>query len=164
MLPLGACELLCSGLPRAQSFDDAMGLIERARSMMLGAGMLTVNGIASRQDETGEIHLKRIWTSEPDAYPVGGAKRKTPTRWTRQLLERCEVFVGEGDDALAEAFDDHRRIAALDMHSVVNVPIIRDGRCVATFNVLGRNTHWQRHEIGAIRVLALLAAPHLPTA
>jgi GAF domain-containing protein len=158
------CELLCSRLPRAESFDEAMGVVEQARSLMLGEGMLTVNVDAtSAHDAPGEIQLKRVWTSQPDAYPVGGGKRKTRTPWTRQLLEQCKVFVGEGDQALAEVFDDHARIASLDLHAVVNVPIVRAGRCVATFNVLGRQPRWQEQDIAAIRLLALLAAPHVGT-
>jgi len=159
-----ACELLCSRLPQAKSLDEAMGVIEQARSILLGEGMLTVNVDATTpQDPPGEIQLKRVWTSQPGAYPVGGAKRKTRTAWTRQLLEQCKVYVGEGDQALAEVFDDHARIASLDLHAVVNVPIVREGRCVATFNVLGRQPRWQEHEIAAIRLLALLAAPHVVT-
>jgi GAF domain-containing protein len=158
------CELLCAGLPQAKSFDEAMGVIEQARAMMLGEGMLTVNlDATSPQDPPGDIQLKRLWTSQPDAYPVGGGKRKTRTAWTRQLFEQCKVFVGEGDAALAEVFDDHARIASLDLHAVVNVPIVREGRCVATFNVLGRQPRWQAHQIAAIRLLALLAAPHVVT-
>lgn len=162
VLSQDACELLCNGLPQAKSLEEALGLIEQARSMMLGAGMLTVNlDVTSPEDPPGEIRLKRIWTSEPGAYPVGGAKRKTGTPWTRHLLEQCQVFVGEGDDALAEVFDDHARIASLDLHAVVNVPIARDGRCAATFNVLSRRPRWRPQEIAAIRLLALLAGPYV---
>lgn len=162
MLPLAVCELLCDGLPRAASLDQALGLLNQARSLVLGEGMLTVNvDVTTPQDPPGEIRLQRIWSSEPGAYPVGGGKTKTRTPWTRQLLERGEVFVGEGDAALARVFDDHARIAALDLHSVVNVPITREGRCVATFNVLGRQSSWQARDIAAIRMLALLAAPHV---
>ena len=162
VFPVEVCELLCSALPQAKSFDEAMGVIEQARSMMLGEGMMTVNVEATTpHDPPGEVQLKRVWTSHPHAYPVGGAKRKTRTAWTRQLIEQGKVFVGEGDQALAEVFDDHARIASLDLHAVVNVPIVRDGRCLATFNVLGRQPRWQEHEIAAIRLLALLAAPHV---
>jgi GAF domain-containing protein len=162
VLSQDACELLCNGLPQAKSLDEALAVIEQARSMMLGAGMLTVNlDVTAPEDPPGEIRLKRIWTSEPGAYPVGGAKRKTGTPWTRHLLGQCQVFVGEGDRALAEVFDDHARIASLDLHAVVNVPIVRDGRCVATFNVLSRRPRWRPQEVAAIRLLALLAAPYV---
>lgn len=162
MLPLAVCELLCDGLPQARSLDEALGLLNQTRATVLGEGMLTVNlDVTTPQDPPGEIRLQRIWSSEPAAYPVGGGKTKTRTPWTRQLLEQGKVFVGEGDQALAQVFDDHARIASLNLHAVVNVPITRGGRCVATFNVLGRQSSWQAREIAAIRLLALLAAPYV---
>ncbi len=160
VLPLAVCELLCDGLPHARSLEAALDLLNRARAIVLGPGMLTVNlDVTTAQDPPGEIRLRRIWSSEPGAYPVGGGKTKTRTPWTRQLLEQGRLFVGEGDAALAAVFDDHARIASLDLHAVVNVPITHEGRCFATFNVLGRMPCWQAHEVVAIRMLALLAAP-----
>ena len=162
VLPLAACDLLCDGLPRARSLDDTLQLLERARQMVLGAGLLTVNlDVTTPQDPPGEIRLRRVWSSQPGAYPVGGGKTKTRTPWTRQLLEQGQVFVGEGDEALARVFDDHVQIASLDLHAVVNVPLSREGRCVATFNVLGIEPRWQPSQIAAIRMLALLAAPQV---
>lgn len=162
VLPRAVCELLCDGLPQAATLDQALGLLNQARSMLLGEGMLTVNlDVTTAQDPPGEIRLRRIWSSEPGAYPVGGGKTKTLTPWSRQLLRDARVFVGEGDDALVRVFDDHARIAALDLHAVVNVPITREGRCVATFNVLGPRPQWHAREVAAIRMLALLAAPQV---
>lgn len=162
MLPLAACQLLCRGLPRPQSLDAALGLLNQARELALGEGMLTVNlDVTTPQDPPGQIRLQRIWSSRPDAYPVGGGKTKTLTPWSRQLLLQGEVFVGEGDAALAGVFDDHARIASLGLHAVVNVPLLRDGRCAATFNVLGTRSRWQAGEIAAIELLALLAAPQV---
>ncbi len=162
MLPLAACELLCRGLPRAQSPDAAFGLLNQARELALGEGMLTVNlDVTTAHDPPGEIRLQRFWSSQPQAYPVGGGKTKTLTPWSRQLLQRGEVFVGEGDAALAQVFDDHARIASLGLHAVVNVPLLRDGRCAATFNVLGTRSRWQPPEIALIELLALLATPYV---
>ena len=162
VLPLDVCELLCEGLPQARSLEAALALLNQARVMVLGEGMLTVNlDVTTPRDPPGEIRLRRIWSSEPGAYPVGGGKTKTRTPWSRQLFEQVRVFVGEGDAALAAVFDDHARIASLDLHAVVNVPITHDGRCFATFNVLGRVPCWQAHEVAAIRMLALLASPQL---
>ena len=162
VLPLAVCEFLCDGLPQARSLDAALDLLNRARALLLGHGMLTVNlDVTTPRGPPGEIRLRRIWSSEPGAYPVGGGKTKTRTPWSLQLFGQARVFVGEGDVALAAVFDDHARIASLDLHAVVNVPITHHGRCFATFNVLGRMPCWQAHEVAAIRMLALLAAPQL---
>ena len=162
MLPLAVCELLCDGLPRAASLDRALDLLNQARESILGAGLLTVNrDVTTPQDPPGEVRLRRIWSSDSVAYPVGGGKTKSRTAWSRQLLEQGRVFIGEGDGALAQVFDDHARITALGLHAVVNVPLLQDDRCVAIFNVLGPRPAWRAGEVAAIRMLALLATPYV---
>lgn len=160
VLPLALCETLCEALVRSPDAAQALAAIEGARQALLGPGLLTVNLVATEAgDAPGEIHLQRGWSSDPAAYPVGGRKRKLLTPWTEQLLVRGEVFVGEGESALASVFDDHARITALGLQSVINVPLIEGGRCRATFNALGPRPRWEREEIAAVRLLALLAAP-----
>ncbi|MGK6306136.1 GAF domain-containing protein [Variovorax sp. DT-64] len=160
MLSLAVCERLCDELPRAGTLDAALGRIEEAREALLGPGLLTVNLNATAPgDPANEVQLQRLWSSDPQAYPVAGRKRKTLTPWTRQLLMRAEIFIGEGDAALAEVFDDHALIADLGLRAVVNVPLLEDRRCVATFNVLGTRAHWLPAEIALVRLLALLATP-----
>ena len=160
VLPVSLCDQLCDALPRAASLEAALAHIEAAREEMLGRGLLTINlNATTPEDPPDEVQLQRLWSSDPEAYPVAGRKRKTPTAWTHQLLRRAEVFVGEGDAALAEVFDDHALISALGLHAIVNVPMLQDGRCVATFNVLCTRTQWQPQEIALVRLLALLATP-----
>lgn len=151
---------LCDALGTAATCDDALKAIHVALLTLVGHNLLTVNLDATQPDDPpGELQLQRLWTSDPGAYPVGGRKRKTRTPWTRQLLERAEVFIGEGDAALAVVFDEHESIVALGLHAVVNVPLVQGGHCVATFNVLGTRPKWLAHEVVAIRLLALLATP-----
>lgn len=160
VLPVALCLQLCDALARAATPDQALQQIEAARFALLGKGLLTVNLDATRPDDPpDELQLQRLWTSNPQAYAVGGRKRKTATPWTQQLLRRCEVFIGEGDEALAAVFEEHRQIAELGLHAVVNVPLTLAGRCVATFNVLGERSSWLAHEVATIRLLALLATP-----
>lgn len=163
-LPAGICSSLCRGLPRAGDFDTAMRIIENARQDLLGDGLLTVNSagpiVSTGADET--IQLQRVWSSRPNEYPVAGHKVKTLTDWTRQLLLRSEVFVGEGTDALATVFDDHRLIRSMGLNAVVNVPLVHaDGRCFATFNVLGKNACWSAEDKLLIELLAEFSRPHV---
>ena len=130
---------------------DAVG---DATLALLGPGLLTIN--LWRPDSREVV---RQWSSDPLAYPVGGSKRKGDTPWARQLLQRLEIFVGEGDAALAEVFDDISTIRALGLRAVVNVPIGERGRCIGTFNYLGPRSAWQADEVETLRRLAELAAP-----
>lgn len=159
-LSAAICALVCTDLARATSLDTAMAVIDRLRKMMLGDGLLTVNLVGASQPGSAEgFDLQRLWSSNPQAYPVAGRKRKTLTAWSCQLLQRGEVFVAQGDAEMAEVFDDHARIAALGLHAIVNVPMYRDGCCVATLNVLGSRPKWQPHEIMLARLLAVWATP-----
>lgn len=158
---------LCEALSRTHDFAQAMSALEGARRDLLGDGLLTVNVRTDRLpgspiDEASEsgAELQRIWSSNIDAYPVAGRKRKSWTPWALQLLGRGEVFVGEGTDALQEAFSDHALIASLGLRSIVNVPLMDDcGDCFATFNVLTHRDKWEARDVIAIRLLALLATP-----
>jgi hypothetical protein len=163
-LPLAVCRTLTHELPRAGDMATALQCIDGVRRQQLGDGLLTVNIDASPSggiDSDSEIvELQRVWTSDPAAYPVGGRKRKAMTPWTRQLLRRGEVYVGEGEAALREVFDDHARIAALGLRAVVNVPLLdAGGRCRATFNLLGTRAAWQVQEIALVQLLGVLATP-----
>jgi len=159
-LPAAACAALCDDLPRASSPDAALRILEQVRQKLLGDGLLTVNLNATpKRIDDEAVELQRLWSSRPEVYPVAGRKRKAITPWVRQLLLRCEVFVGEGDAILAEVFDDHKLIASLGLHAVINVPLLMDGRCIATFNVLGTRPQWQPHEMMLARLLAVLATP-----
>ena len=161
-LPLAVCRALTHDLPRAGDMTAALRCIDRVRRQQLGDGLLTVNIDASpSKDMDSEIiELQRVWTSDPAAYPVGGRKRKAMTPWTRQLLRRGEVYVGEGEAALREVFDDHERIAALGLRAVVNVPMLdAAGRCRATFNLLGVRPAWRADELALVQLLGVLATP-----
>lgn len=151
---------LGQALASAKTMEEALNLINATRELILGPGLLTINlNVTSPQDRADEVQLQRLWSSDPVAYPLSGRKRKALTAWTRQLLLRAEMFVGEGDAALAAVFDDHAQIAALGWHAVVNVPLVEAGRCFATFNVLGPRPRWLPQQLEAAQRLALLATP-----
>ncbi|NSX05730.1 GAF domain-containing protein [Cupriavidus gilardii] len=145
---------LKAGLARPDHTGALFDAVGDATLALLGPGLLTIN--VWRADSREVV---RQWSSDPDSYPVGGSKRKGDTPWARQLLERAEAFVGEGDEALAQVFDDIPTIRALGLRAVVNVPISERGRCIGTFNYLSPRSAWQADEVQTLRQLALLAAP-----
>ena len=161
-LPAAAAQALCRELPRAPDFAAALQTIERVRQDLLGDGLLTVNHVrwpAPPADAPDAIDLQRIWSSRPAEYPVAGRKRKGLTPWTRQLLLCGEIFIGEGQPALQQVFDDSPLILSLGLRSVMNVPLLRAGACFATFNVLGTRPQWTALEKQQIELLAALALP-----
>lgn len=166
-LPVERASALCDALSRTHDFAGVMQILEGARRELLGEGLLTVNlrtdrlpGWSAMQAQEDEVELQRVWSSNVEAYPLAGRKRKSWSPWTLQLLGRGEVFVGEGSAAIEEAFSDHALIASLGLQSVVNVPLLDPhGVCFATFNVLTPQARWMPRDVVSIRLLALLATP-----
>ena len=145
-------------LARTTTATAVFETVDAARRQLIGAGLLTI----SRFDAERSC-LTRIWSSNLAAYPVGGSKDKADTPWTRQVLQRGEVFIGEGAVALAAAFDDHPRIASLGLNSIINVPLLSRGHCVGTFNLLSICSAWTQQQIAIVRLLALAALPAVLT-
>lgn len=132
-----------------QAVMDAIG---QATLDIVGPGLLTINAWHAPSRE-----IRRLWSSDPAAYPPGGKKVKGDTTWTRQLLERGEVFVGEGDAALTAVFDDIVTIRGLGLNGVVNVPLSHGGKVIGTFNYLAGVETWTAEDITALRLLGQFA-------
>lgn len=124
-----------------------------ARPVMRQA-LCTVN----RFDEA-TMRLTRLYSSNPVAYPVGGAKEKRGTEWGRHVLLERRIFVGEGADAIGAAFDDHAAIASLRLQSVVNVPVVFEQRCRGTLNLLMEAPTVSEEQADFAQLLALLLLP-----
>jgi GAF domain-containing protein len=149
---------LCDALSGADA-ASTFAAVGAATTTLLGPGLLTINAYAAATSE-----VVRLWSSDPRSYPVGGRKFKADTPWTRQVLHRGEVYVGEGDAALAEVFDDVETIRGLGLSAVVNVPVCEHGRCVGTFNFLAARHAWTPVEVATLRLLAQLAMPPIAAA
>jgi len=145
---------LCDRLRHAATPVEVMDAVGQATLDLLGPGLLTIN---TWHAQTGEI--QRLWSSDPAAYPVGGKKVKGDTAWTRQLLVRGEVFVGEGDAALAAVFDDIAVIRGLGLNGVVNVPLCQGGHVIGTFNYLAAVERWTAGQVTVLRLLGQMAMP-----
>lgn len=96
--------------------------------------------------------VERVHSSLPSVYPVGGRKRKKDTAWSDHVLGAMQVFRGDAADDIRAAFDDHATILGLGLGSVLNIPIVSDGRCVGTMNLLHR-AGWFRPEDDRVGVM-----------
>lgn len=109
--------------------------------------------------DAAAMTVRRIWSSDARAYPVGGAKPKRDTAWGRQVLLEGRVFVAEGAAAIAAHFDDHALIAGLGLASIVNVPILVRGTCRGTLNMLWPEDGVPPARRAMAELLGLLATP-----
>ena len=116
------------------------------------AGLVT----AMRHDEAAST-VERIYSSNEQAYPVGGRKVKQDNDWSRHVLSEHRVLVSAGDDAIRKHYNDHAIIFGLGLHSCVNVPLVSSGKCIGTLNVLRTEAEWTDEQITLARALGIAA-------
>jgi GAF domain-containing protein len=106
------------------------------------------------------MRVQRLYSSNPDAYPVGGVKDKRDTQWGRHVLEQGRAFIGENADDIRTNFSEHALILGLGLESVLNVPIRLLGRTIGTMNLLHRASYYsQAHLTRGFFLAGLLAGP-----
>lgn len=127
-------------------------IAEEAR-VTLGAGLVT----AMRFD-AASMTVRRVFSSNETAYPVGGSKPKRDTPWGKHVLTEKKIFVGEGEAAIRAMFDDAEVIFGLGQRAIVNVPLLRGGTCIGTLNVLVPRQHWRPGEVEFVKRLGEKAA------
>jgi GAF domain-containing protein len=150
MLQTQDIEALAAGAARSPAaLFAAIAEVARRR---VDAGLVT----AMRHDEAAST-VERIYSSNEQAYPVGGRKVKHESDWSRHVLAECRVLVSAGDDAIRKHYNDHAIIFGLGLHSCVNVPLVSSGKCIGTLNVLRREAEWNDEQIALARALGMAA-------
>ena len=105
--------------------------------------------------------LERLYTNQPEAYPVSGRKQIVPSAWTEQVLDRGEPYIGVNADDIRKAFPDHKTIEDLGCASVLNIPLVFDGAVLGSINLLHEEGFYKPHHIAPARLLASFALPAL---
>ena len=149
---LGKDDIEALGTAAGKSPAALFAAIAEAARRRVGAGLVT----AMRHDEAAST-VERIYSSNEQAYPVGGRKVKQESDWSRHVLIECRVLVSAGDDLIRKHYNDHVIIFGLGLHSCVNVPLVGHGKCIGTLNVLRAQTEWNEDEIALVRGLGLAA-------
>jgi GAF domain-containing protein len=100
----------------------------------------------------------RIFSNMPDAYPVSGTKPANVTDWSRQVIEKKQIFVANDIEGIRAVFDDHELIKSLGCESVINVPIVVGGEVLGTINCLHEAGFYTNDKVEAAEALKLPGA------
>jgi GAF domain-containing protein len=136
----------------AQSPAALFAAIAEVARRRVDAGLVT----AMRHDEAAST-VERVYSSNAQAYPVGGRKLKQESDWSRHVLLEHRVLVSAGDEAIRRHYNDYAVIFGLGLHSCVNVPLVSAGKCLGTLNVLRREAEWSEADVALVRALGLPA-------
>lgn len=104
---------------------------------------------------------RRVFSSQPEAYAVGGTKPVNETFWTEMVLDRHETFVANSIECVAEVFYDHELIRSLGCESALNIPIVAGGSAIGTLNCLHEKGHYTPERVRASDDLKLPGAAAL---
>lgn len=75
--------------------------------------------------------LRRLFTSHPADYPVGGEKTvEISPGWLGTVIDEKKPFLAADMKALREVFADSELIQRLGCGAVINVPVLDEGRNV----------------------------------
>ena len=104
--------------------------------------------------------LRRVFTQDAEAYPVGGYKPIPANKWTDILIGNHEVYTALTIEAIAEDFFDWKLIQSLGCESIANLPIVIGGQTIGALNLLNEAGHYtpQRlRPVGEIMPFATIA-------
>jgi hypothetical protein len=122
----------------------------------IGHKLFTVTRVHARTQE-----VERLYSTNVQAYPVGGRKQKQDTHWGRVVLMEGRVFVARTPQEIRQAFPDHERLDSLGIGSIMNVPIAFAGRGLGVMNVSHEANWFTSEDAGHGRVIAALLTPAL---
>ncbi len=126
-----AAALAAPGQPQA-----IYAALDRILCRIVGAKLFTI--LVRHQDSN---ESERVYTNQPEAYPVGGRKQMKDTPWFRKVIVGKQHFLGPTMADVRWAFYDHELIASLGCGSAINLLAIHNDVVVGSINML-HEEHW----------------------
>lgn len=105
---------------------------------------------------------RRVYSSNPAAYPVSGFKPVNWSHpWSQRLLGEGLPWIGRDAADVAWAYPDHEKIAALGLASAMNLPVRWNGHTLGTLNLLHGEAHFTEAHAATGAVFAAMAVAAL---
>ncbi|MEC5407617.1 hypothetical protein VOM14_18880 [Paraburkholderia sp. MPAMCS5] len=149
-----------TAIRQATSRDEAIQAwleVVKPRLPFLQATALVSRPRPEAPKELGAV--RRIYSTVPSAYPVGGWKQLSGSDWARKVLERGEVLVANNDAELEHYFPDHKLLQSLGTATLVNIPVVVCKRTVGAFAFMCAEVVPENAITEEIRLLTALTAP-----
>lgn len=106
--------------------------------------------------------LRRVHSSHPEQYPVGGEKSvEVAQGWLATCVERREPYFGADREAVRAVFADHALIESLGCGAVINVPVVDGDEVLGVLNMLDAEGAYDERSVAVAESLAPLAVPEL---
>jgi hypothetical protein len=103
--------------------------------------------------------VARVYSNRPAEYPVSGRKPMGKTPWGDLVLKACKPFLGRDKERIRWAFFDHALIESMGLGSAICIPVVYDGACLGTMNLLDAEHHYREEHVPLVAALAPLLIP-----
>lgn len=152
---LNRCAQAAASLGQPEALYDALSDATKA---LVGHKLFTLMFLDTARNEAA-----RVYSNQPDAYPVGGRKELGEmTGWGRHVLEGRQPYLGPTEADIKWAFFDHELIVSLGCGAVINIPVMWNGVMLGTINLLDSEGAYNEAHIAPLLPLApLLITPFL---
>lgn len=107
----------------------------------------------------GPGDVRRIYSSVPSAYPVGGWKHLAGSDWAAHVLQERRILVASGEAQLRHYFPDHDLLASLGTRTLVNIPMVVCRRTVGALAFLCEQASIDSTTINELHRLVPCVAP-----
>ncbi len=149
-------EVLAEIVARPHDTMELYAAVDRLVQDVIGHKLFTMMRVHEASSE-----VERIYSSNTDAYPVGGRKQKRGTPWGRAVLDRGEVFIARNPDEVRDAFSDYDLIFSLGIGSIMNIPLAFQGRRLGTMNISHDADWFTQTDAASGKLIASFVVPSL---
>ena len=146
--------LVTHALEQAEQPRALFPALDRAMGATLGHRLFTVLRYHPDAQES-----ERLYTNQGAAYPVGGRKAVRPTPATARLFGERRPYIGRTAADIRASFADAELILSLGCESVLNLPVVFDGRVLGTINLLHEAGWYDERDLPLGLTFAALAVP-----
>ena len=101
----------------------------------------------------------RTYSNRPAEYPVSGRKPMGKTPWGDHVIHGRKPWLGRDKTAIRWAFFDHALIESMGLGSSINIPVLYDGLCIGTMNLLDAEHHYEERHVEALMPYGQLLIP-----
>ena len=146
--------LVAQALGQAGQPHGLFAALDRATGATLGHRLFTVLRYHPDTQES-----ERLYTNQGTAYPVGGRKAVRPTPVTARIFGERRPYIGRTAADIRASFGDADLILSLGCESVLNLPVVFDGRVLGTVNLLHAAGWYDEGDLPLGLTFAALAVP-----
>lgn len=108
----------------------------------------------------GGSAVERLHSSDNVTYPPQGRKKREDTVWGRVVYGEGNVLISKNAEDIRANFADHDAIFGLGVNSMINIPVVWDGKVIGSANLSHQDVGYFEEKDGDhLRMLVGIVAP-----